>query len=145
MDSGLGALHGSTVGSLWGMNFEKKAGKKRGTIKPNTKYFKKGLYDLQWQMISLILKASYINFSSKICFLGVGVVKEWGQNDPVPRLVSSKGALARNAEINVELDAAKIYNTCRKKRSTCETERKRMLLLGWEKEVAAWKGPDQSP
>lgn len=119
--------------------------KKKGTIKPNTKYFKKGLYDLQWQMILLILKASYINFSSKICFLGVGVVKEWGQNDPVPRLVSSKGALARNAEINVELDAAKIYNTCRKKKSTCETERKRMLLLGWEKEVVAGKGPDQSP
>lgn len=29
MGSGLGALHGSTVGPLWGMNFEKKAGKKR--------------------------------------------------------------------------------------------------------------------
>lgn len=28
MGSGLGALHGSTVGPLWGMNFEKKAGKK---------------------------------------------------------------------------------------------------------------------
>ena len=47
MGSGLGALHGRTVGPLCGMNFENKAGKKRGTIKPNTKYFKKGLYDLQ--------------------------------------------------------------------------------------------------
>ena len=90
-------------------------------------------------------ESSYINFSGKICFLGVGVVKEWGQNDPVPRLVSSKGALERNAEINVELDAAKIYNTGRKKKITHETERKRMLLLGWKKEVGAWKGPDQNP
>lgn len=48
----------------------------------------------------------------------MGVVKEWGQNDPAPRLISSNGALAIKAEINIELDITRIYNTGRKKKST---------------------------
>lgn len=52
-----------------------------------------------------------------ICFPPyVGMVRKWGQNHPASKLVSSKGALARNTEINIELDATRIYNTGKKKK-----------------------------
>lgn len=60
----------------------------------------------------------------------MGVVKELSQNDPALRLISSKGTLARNIEINIEIDATKIHNTGRKKKSTHETEKRKKMLLG---------------
>lgn len=45
----------------------------------------------------------------------MGLVIELHQNDSAPRVISSKGTLARNAEIDIEFVATKIYNTGRKK------------------------------
>lgn len=44
MGSGLGTLHAETVCPLW---TELWGEGKKGAIKPNAKYFKNGLYDLQ--------------------------------------------------------------------------------------------------
>lgn len=41
----------------------------------------------------------------------------------------SKDSLARHAEINIDLDATRMYNTGRIKKNTHETERRKWLLL----------------
>lgn len=60
----------------------------------------------------------------------MGVVNEWGQNVPAPRLIFSNGALAIKAEINIELDITRIYNTGRKKKSTQDIEEEATSGLG---------------
>lgn len=108
-------------------------GKIKRTIKPNTKYFKNGL----WQVTSLILKASYNNVSGKIFFYNIvyaSQVRKWGQNDPASKLISSKGALARNTEIILNQMPLE-YIILVEKKSTHETKKRRRLLLCWEKGV----------